>query len=256
MKRKCILIEARRWFFSAGYAALGYVALSGCVSAATGEAGVPNPYANLNCEQLQAEYDRLNRGILIDKPGAHMSGAAEGIAAATRSGGMPSAESTARGLDRSVDLADALRRLEHLSAIYRWKACTTKVESGDTAMFAPAADLSLGQREYKYRCAMCHGERGKGDGWFAKYLKDQTPSLTRLKQSHGEVFPFAQLYEVIDGRKEVAVHGGRGMPVWGDAYHRAGEKAYESYVGEPSPAEWNVRAKVLALLKYILQLQE
>jgi hypothetical protein len=34
------------------------------------------------------------------------------------------------------------------------------------------------------------------------------------------VFPFVRVFEMIDGRLDVAMHGSREMPVWGDRYKR------------------------------------
>ncbi len=72
-----------------------------------------------------------------------------------------------------------------------------------------AAERSVGQQEYEARCAMCHGLAGKGDGWLAGYLTYRVPSLSQLKKNNGEVFPFDRVYQVIDGRREVLVHGPR-----------------------------------------------
>jgi hypothetical protein len=62
----------------------------------------------------------------------------------------------------------------------------------------------------------------------------------------------AQVYEVIDGRKEVQAHGPRDMPIWGADYS---VKAAEHYVDVPYDPESYVRARILALIEYINRLQ-
>jgi len=122
--------------------------------------------------------------------------------------------------------------------------------------FTLAAEKSIGQREYEGKCAMCHGVTGKGDGWFSEYLKHPTSSITQLKRNNGGVFPFDRIYQVIDGRKEVQVHGPREMPVWGGVYRVESEKIYDVYFGQLYADEGLVRARILALIEYISQLQE
>lgn len=121
---------------------------------------------------------------------------------------------------------------------------------------APAADRSLGRLEYEQKCAMCHGDTGKGDGWFAKFLKSPPTSLTRLARDNGGVFPFNDVYQVIDGRKAVRVHGPRDMPVWGSVYREESGREYDPYYGLVYADEGVVRARILALIEYLSRLQE
>ena len=119
-----------------------------------------------------------------------------------------------------------------------------------------AADGSIGQREYESKCAMCHGATGEGDGWFAQHLKRSPSSLTQLQKKNGGVFPFDRIYQVIDGRKEVAVHGPRTMPVWGDVYRMESDKAYGTALERYFADDGMVRARILALIEYISRLQD
>jgi len=121
---------------------------------------------------------------------------------------------------------------------------------------APAAENSLGEKEFQTRCAMCHGATGKGDGWLAEYLMNRPPSLTQLKKNNGGVFPFASVNAVITGSKPVKLHGPREMPVWGTVYREEQKMANEARSGVPSADERLVRAKVRALTSYISKLQE
>jgi len=121
---------------------------------------------------------------------------------------------------------------------------------------APAAEKSLGQREYEAKCVMCHGAAGKGGGWFAPYLKTAMPTLTLLKRNNSGVFPFDSVYQVIDGRREVLVHGPRDMPVWGAVYRVESDKQFDVYSGQYMIDEGVIRARILALIEYISRLQE
>jgi mono/diheme cytochrome c family protein len=128
------------------------------------------------------------------------------------------------------------------------------------ALAAPAlthaAETSVGQREYESKCIMCHGATGKGDGWFSEYLKRRPPSLTQLQKNNGGVFPFDRVYQVIDGRQVVQVHGPREMPVWGGVYRVESDTVYDSYLGQYFADDGMVRARILALIEYISRLQE
>jgi mono/diheme cytochrome c family protein len=122
-------------------------------------------------------------------------------------------------------------------------------------MFTFAADTSNGRREYEQSCAICHGVLGDGKGWLAESLKQPVPSLTKLKKTNAGVFPVEQVYQVIDGRKEIGLHGPRHMPVWGQAYFTRAQRelgtGYRANVDDEI-----VRTKILALIEYISQLQE
>jgi len=120
---------------------------------------------------------------------------------------------------------------------------------------ASAADGSIGQREYEAKCVMCHGVNGEGDGWFAQHLKRSPSSLTQLQKRNGGVFPFDRIYQVIDGRKEVTVHGPRTMPVWGSVYRMESDKAYGTALEQYFADDGMVRARILALTEYISRLQ-
>jgi hypothetical protein len=121
---------------------------------------------------------------------------------------------------------------------------------------ATAAETSIGQREYESKCVMCHGPSGKGDGWFTRFLNTRPTTITQLKKNNGGVFPFDRVYQVIDGRKEVSVHGSRDMPVWGAVYRAESGKEYDPYYGLNYVDEGMVRARILALIEYISRLQE
>ncbi|HMA58529.1 MAG TPA: c-type cytochrome [Pseudolabrys sp.] len=115
-----------------------------------------------------------------------------------------------------------------------------------------AQDEDTGKREYVSRCAVCHGERGKGDGPLNASLKTPAPDLSKIQKNNVGVFPFDRIYRVIDGREVVAAHGPRDMPVWGSGItvnlttgFRVNPKERESYV----------RGLIIALIGYIYSLQ-
>lgn len=115
---------------------------------------------------------------------------------------------------------------------------------------------SLGQLEYETRCVQCHGATGKGDGWLSRFLKRPPSTLTLLRRNSGGVFPFDHVYQVIDGRKEVQVHGPRDMPVWGGVYRLESGRVYDSNLGQYLADDGVVRARILALVEYVSRLQE
>jgi len=124
-----------------------------------------------------------------------------------------------------------------------------------SAFAAKAKDgekVDFGKREYQANCANCHGVGGKGDGPIADLLTKKSTDLTVLSKNNGGIFPIARLYEVIDGTKEVKIHGPRDMPVWGQEYST---KAAEYYRDVDYDPEVYVRARILALIDYIHRLQ-
>lgn len=122
-------------------------------------------------------------------------------------------------------------------------------------MFTFAADTSIGRHEYEQNCAICHGVAGDGKGWLSENLKRPVPSLRTLKKANAGSFPVEQVYRLIDGRNEIAEHGPRQMPFWGQAYSTRTQRGlgpnHEAVIDDEI-----VRAKILALIEYISQLQE
>jgi mono/diheme cytochrome c family protein len=114
----------------------------------------------------------------------------------------------------------------------------------------------FGKNEFINSCAPCHGVTGKGNGPIAKSLTKPPADLTVIQKKNGGVFPLAFVYDVIDGRIQVMVHGPREMPVWGQRYKR--ELKAQTPRGEASDdlAELMVRARILMLTEYLYSLQE
>lgn len=117
----------------------------------------------------------------------------------------------------------------------------TKIARG-VALLAFAASLILvscrstpepptGQVLYRRHCASCHGEFGDGNGPLAASLRRLPSDLRLIAQRHGGRFDESYVLQIIDGRRAVAEHGTREMPVWGvvfESEHRP--EGYPGYI--------------------------
>ncbi len=112
--------------------------------------------------------------------------------------------------------------------------------------------VDVGKFEYDAHCSACHGPTGKGDGHFALLLKSDAVllNLTELSKKNNGTFPFARVYETIDGTVLVRAHGPKEMPIWGQEYKIKSYELNPNYVSEEF-----VRAKILALTEYVYRLQ-
>jgi len=112
----------------------------------------------------------------------------------------------------------------------------------------------IGKYEYQVSCAVCHGDNGKGDGALAKYYNKHAADLTVIQKNNYGVFPFDQVYAVIDGRQAVAGHGPTDMPVWGDVFSQD-MQGYTFGFGTSKDLESYARGRIIALIGYIYSLQ-
>jgi mono/diheme cytochrome c family protein len=114
--------------------------------------------------------------------------------------------------------------------------------------------VDVGKWEYDAHCAVCHGLSGKGDGIYVSQLKIGTvmPNLTELSKKNNGAFPFARVYEIIDGRQQVQAHGTREMPIW-SRHYSAMNSALSPYPYFDDEAF--ARERILALTEYIYRLQ-
>ena len=119
-----------------------------------------------------------------------------------------------------------------------------------TFVRALAEDLHLGLIEYEIACLPCHGINAQGDGLMAKKLEVPPSDLTRISLLNGGVFPLDRVYEIIDGRKQVAAHGQRKMPVWGDRY-----RIRLSPDEDATIIERRARGRIEALIEYLISIQ-
>jgi mono/diheme cytochrome c family protein len=119
-------------------------------------------------------------------------------------------------------------------------------------IFKPV-ELQPDAQEFRNSCASCHGKDGKGSGFLIRVFRGVDPGdLTLLSASNDGEFPLEYVFAVIDGRMEVAAHGDRTMPVWGDRYMSV-------EMSEHGPDELNVMRvenRVYALVHYLQSIQE
>lgn len=128
------------------------------------------------------------------------------------------------------------------------------------ALHAPAAvaqnaddDAKVDSREFVNSCASCHGLDGKGAGFLTRVFRGVDPGdLTLLAQNNGGTFPLEDVFAVIDGRAEVAAHGDRKMPVWGDRYMGATMTEW----GPDELNELRIRSRIYGLVYYLQSIQE
>lgn len=125
----------------------------------------------------------------------------------------------------------ALKSLIIASAIIGSSAC------------ASAQNVDVGKTEYQSSCAACHGSGAKGDGPVGKALKTAPADLTVLAKNNNGVFPYDEVYQMIDGRNTTIIsHGTREMPVWG---YRFGP-----------PQAFRLKNRILAVIDYLKSIQE
>ena len=124
-----------------------------------------------------------------------------------------------------------------------------------TAVAADKAKVDMGKAEYEQKCIVCHGAEGKGNGAYSDMLTSRPTDLTTLSKKNGGVFPFARVFETIEGTHELKAHGTREMPIWGKEYRSS--KYYDDYLHDPEmDRSYFARSRILALTEYIYRLQK
>jgi mono/diheme cytochrome c family protein len=127
-----------------------------------------------------------------------------------------------------------------------------------------AEDFDAGKIEYSSGCSVCHGTDGKGAGPLAAELKTKPANLTMLAKRNGGVFPLNTVYETIDGRRPIASHGTREMPVWGQRFAPSPLSTTQTFIPKPtdspvlmtSDPEIVIRLRILAVIDYLSRMQE
>lgn len=89
-----------------------------------------------------------------------------------------------------------------------------------TAQPGDPLELAEGEALYLRHCAACHGRDGTGGGPVSPWLIRKPADLTTIAALNEGVFPKERVWQVIDGRADVAAHGLRDMPVWGERFGR------------------------------------
>jgi len=67
-------------------------------------------------------------------------------------------------------------------------------------------------------CSPCHGKTGVGNGPAAAALSKAPADLTKISARNNGTFPEVRVKRYIEGADEVAAHGSRDMPMWGDLF--------------------------------------
>ena len=114
-----------------------------------------------------------------------------------------------------------------------------------------AADPDLadmGESRFQRYCASCHGFDARGMGPVARVLRTPPPDLRRIAARRGGDFPRGEIARKIDGRFEIAPHGTREMPVWG--------QAFGANVPAPGLGESVARGEIAVLVEYLLSIQD
>ena len=124
-----------------------------------------------------------------------------------------------------------------------------------TCSFPTLAALEdrIGYAEFKLHCAVCHGVDGGGAGSIAGLLNVTAAQLdlTKIKLRNDGEYPYRQVFEIIDGRQNIAAHGDRMMPVWGDRYSIDAGQKYGPYGSESV-----IRGRILELVYFIQGIQQ
>jgi mono/diheme cytochrome c family protein len=110
--------------------------------------------------------------------------------------------------------------------------------------------IKAGKTEYMRSCALCHGDNGKGNGIYASKLLVKPSNLTLLQKENNGMFPIRHIYQTIEGRDDIKVHGPKAMPIWGDRFN------HESllYVDDRFTRTF-VRGRIFELLLYLEEIQ-
>ncbi|MCC1491973.1 cytochrome c [Cognatishimia sp. F0-27] len=118
---------------------------------------------------------------------------------------------------------------------------------------AMAQDFSYGASMFAENCAVCHGVEGAGDGPVAELFAQRPSNLKLIAKENNNVFPFSEIYQSIDGRRDITAHGSTQMPIWGNLLL---EEAYPATIHPGVSAEDLVQGRILALVYYLQSIQE
>lgn len=114
----------------------------------------------------------------------------------------------------------------------------------------PPPALIGGAELFTTRCASCHGTAGDGTGPLAAELRVQPANLRTIAKRNAGKFDEAAVMATIDGRRAIAGHGPREMPVWGEVF-----ESEFSADGAPRPRNTALLRSRL-LTDYVMTLQD
>ena len=121
------------------------------------------------------------------------------------------------------------------------------------AVGAQAQDTMFGKASYERNCAVCHGPDGAGDGMVAELFAQKPRNLRTLAADNNGAFPFSEVYQAINGRRDIQGHGTSEMPIWGDVFIA---DALPKTIHPGVEAEEIVQGRILSLVYYLQSIQE
>lgn len=153
-----------------------------------------------------------------------------------------------------------------------WRNARSVVAGAALALSTPcgpsadegAQSLEAGRAEFLSKCAECHGTDGKGTGPTGRKLRVKPTDLTILaKRNHG-VFLSGEIYKKIDGRYGAGPRPQSAMPIWGCRREAPPNpqgkvdrsKPLDSWLDLACDSEDRIRARILAIVGYLAQIQE
>jgi mono/diheme cytochrome c family protein len=105
----------------------------------------------------------------------------------------------------------------------------------------------LGAPYYRSYCASCHGLDARGGGPAAISLRTAPADLTRIAARREGDFPDGEIAKFIDGRFDLAAHGSREMPIWGDRLSEG--------IPDARTADAIARGKIVVMVEYLKSIQ-
>jgi mono/diheme cytochrome c family protein len=113
------------------------------------------------------------------------------------------------------------------------------------------ATAQSGKQDYETYCAECHGSDGKGNGPSLQTIPMNPPpsDLTQLAKKNGGKFPFDEVVDIIDGRKNIPSHERLQMPFLGTTLQKPGQE----FTPESDAV---VKQRIEAMARYVESLQQ
>ena len=87
----------------------------------------------------------------------------------------------------------------------------------------------------------------------AELFEQRPRNLRSLAKDNNGVFPFSEVYQAINGRRDIRGHGSSEMPIWGDLFS---EEALPMTIHPGVSAEELVQGRILSLVYYLQSIQE